>query len=118
MVLHRELRMWTAIFYASAVGLCLLSLAGCIITVQGAASERASLVRRLRLCESTTQSQQQSIDDLSAIVNSVAQSQKMSRVRKATTHAVGSTGEPDPIREPEQWRTWMNAQLRTGQSKQ
>lgn len=104
--------MWTAIFFASAAGLCLACLAGCIVTVQGAATERASLVRRLRLCESTTQSQQQSIDDLAAIVNSVAQSQKMSRVRKATTHAVGSSGEPDPVREPDRWRAWMNSQIR------
>lgn len=105
--------MWTAIFFALAVGLCLACLAGCIVTVQNAATERASQVRRLRLCESTTQSLQTSIDDLQAIVNSVAQQQKMSRVRKATTHALGSTGEPDPIREPEQWRAWMNQQIRT-----
>lgn len=110
--------MWTGIFYALTAIACAVCLTGCIVVVQNARAERESLLRRLRSCESRTQLTETSVSELTEIVQGVAQSQKMSRVRKATTHAVGSGGEPDPIREPEQWRTWMNAQLRTGQTKQ
>ena len=110
--------MWASIFFASTVGLCFACLIGCIFTVQRARDAQGSLLRRLRSCESTLQLTQQSVEELTAIVNSVAQQQKMSRVRKATTHAIGSSSEPDPIREPEQWRAWMNAQIRNPQRAQ
>ena len=104
--------MWTAFFYALTAIVSVACLTGCIVTVQNAAAAQASLLRRLRSCESEMQSLSDSSEELRLIVKSVAESQKMSRVRKATTHAVGSTGEPDPIREPEQWRAWMNTQIR------
>lgn len=107
--------MWTDIFFASIAGLCLLCLTGCVVTVRNAVAERESLLKRLRSCESRTQSTEESVEQLAEITKSIANSQKMQRVRKATTHATGSHGEPDPRTDPEAWRVWKNAQLRAGQ---
>jgi DNA repair protein RadC len=91
--------------------ICLSCLAGCVFVAQNARAEQESLRRRLRSCESATQLTRDSVEELRTLTEGVAQAQKMARVRRATTHATGSTDEPDPIREPDRWRAWMNAKL-------
>jgi hypothetical protein len=50
------------------------------------------------------------------IVANLANQVKMTKVRKALTHTDKSAqGEPDPKTDPEAWRAWMNAKLRSGQ---
>lgn len=106
--------MWTSIFFASTAILCGVCLIGSISAVLTAKAERELLLKRLRLCESQALSATNSIDELREIVAGVVNSQKMQRVRRATTHALGSSGEPDPKADPEAWRAWKNSQLRTG----
>jgi hypothetical protein len=106
--------MWTSFFFALTAMLCLLCLTGCIFVAQGVRAERESLQERLRSCESKLKLQSASLEELREIAESMAQSQKMSRVRKATTHALGSSGEPDVRTDPEGWRAWQNRQLRPG----
>jgi hypothetical protein len=106
--------MWPSIFYALTAILCASCLAGSISAVLTARAERDSVLRNLRLCESQIKLQRDSLEDLRIVVEGIAQSQKMQRVRRATTHAVGSSGEPDAKSDPEAWRAWKNSQLRTG----
>jgi len=106
--------MWNLIFSVLSVILCVGCLAGCLSAVLTARAERDSLLRKLRSCESRTTSAELSIDEMRELVAGVINSQKMARVRKASLHAVGSSGEPDPKENPEAWRAWMNTQLRTG----
>lgn len=107
--------MWTGFFYALIALACIGSLTGCVVSVRNVQAERESLHRRLRSVESQTRLLDSSQTELREIVQGMAESQKMQRVRRATTHATqkaGSQGEPDPVREPELWRAWKNAQLR------
>lgn len=106
--------MWTVISSALIAGVCFACLTGCIVTVRNAVAERESLLKRLRSCESKVQSNADSVEQLTEMVATIAQQQKMQRVRKATTHATGSSGEPDARSDPEAWRAWKNAQLRSG----
>ena len=106
--------MWTSIFSVLIAILCAGCLIGSISAVLTARAERESLLRRLHLCESQAKSAVNSVDELREIAETIAQQQKMSRVRKASTHATGSRGEPDPKADPEAWRAWMNSKLRTG----
>jgi hypothetical protein len=94
--------------------LCAGCLIGSISAVLTARAERELLLKRLHSCESQLKLNASYVDELREVVESMAQSQKMSRVRKATTHATGSRGEPDAKTDPEAWRAWMNSKLRTG----
>jgi hypothetical protein len=106
---------WNYIFSVLIAILCLGCLIGSISAVLTAKAERELLLRRLALCESQAKSAVNSVDELREITETVAQQQKMSRVRKASVHALrGSLGEPDPKADPEGWRAWKNSQLRTG----
>lgn len=107
--------MWTDFSIVLIVSLCIGSAILAFASAHNAARERESLQRRLRSVESQTRLLDSSQSELREIVQSMAESQKMQRVRRATTHATqkaGSQGEPDPVREPELWRAWKNAQLR------
>jgi len=106
--------MWLSFFYALTAIICLSCLAGTISGVLIARAERASLQRKVLLCESQIKLLRDSQEDLRLVVEGIAQSQKMQRVRRATTHALGSSGEPDAKSDPEAWRAWKNSQLRTG----
>jgi hypothetical protein len=106
---------WSTIFSALIAILCAGCLIGSISAVLTARAERDSLLRRLHLCESQAKSAVSSVDELREITETIAQQQKMSRVRKASVHALkGSSGEPDAKVDPEAWRAWMNSKLRTG----
>jgi hypothetical protein len=105
---------WIAFFCVSSAILCGLCLTGAIFVALAARHERESLLRKLRSCESQIKSTLDSVDELREIVQEIANSQKMQRVRRATKHAAGSMGEPDPKADPEGWRAWMNSKLRTG----
>jgi len=106
--------MWSNIFFALSAIVCALCLLGAVSAALSAKVARALLLRKLHSCESLQSSQADSIEELRTIVEKVAQSQKMARVRRATTHAVGSGSEPDARLDPEAWRAWKNSQLRAG----
>jgi hypothetical protein len=109
--------MWVSIFYVlTAVASGIFALAS-LHSALSARAERESLARRLRLVESRMQSAEDSISECTDILQKMANSQKMQRVRMATTHAagkVGSSGEPDVRTDPEAWRAWQNSKLKTG----
>jgi hypothetical protein len=108
--------MWVSIFYVlTAIASGIFALAS-LHSALSARAERESLGRRLRSVESRTQSTEESLQELTEVVQKMANSQKMQRVRSATTHAakVGSSGEPDVRSDPEAWRAWQNKQLKTG----
>jgi hypothetical protein len=103
--------MWLAIFgalSATVSGICML------VTVShalDAARGSESQVRSLRSLASRVESLTTSRDEMLAEMEKVAQSLKMSRVRKANQHALPQDGEPDPWKEPDRWRQYMNSQL-------
>jgi hypothetical protein len=105
---------WHTIFSALIAILCVSCLIGSISAVLTARAERELLLKRLHSCESQLKLNAFSVEELREITESVAQAQKMARVRKATMHAKGSHGEPDAKADPEAWRAWMNSKLRTG----
>jgi len=108
--------MWTTFFYALTVILCATFALVSLHSALSARAVQASLAQKLRSLESQQQSNADSLTELTEIVQKMANSQKMQRVRAATTHAskVGSSGEPDVKTDPEAWRAWQNAKLRTG----
>jgi hypothetical protein len=103
---------WTVISYALIVGTCVSSAIVAWRYARIAVVARESVLKRLRSCESKAQLAASAATELTELVDSVVQSQKMARVRKGTKHATGSHGEPDPLTDPEGWRNWKNAQIR------
>lgn len=105
--------MWTATFCALSAAICVLCLIGCARTVQTVKADSASLVAEVRLnasrIQSLTESHALSVEELQNLANRV----KMQRVRSAADHATSSKpdGEPDPIRDPDKWRAWMNRKI-------
>jgi hypothetical protein len=105
--------MWNAFFCALSAAACLFCLIGCTRAVQRVREDSASLVAEVRLntsrIQSLTESHELSVDELKNLANRV----KMQRVRNATDHATNSKsdGEPDPIRDPDRWRAWMNRKI-------
>lgn len=108
--------MWLTIFYALTVIASGIFALASLHSALSARAERELLARRVRSLELQAQSFKDSIDELTSIVEKMANSQKMQRVRMATSHAVkaNSTGEPDVKTDPEGWRAWQNKQLKTG----
>jgi hypothetical protein len=106
--------MWTAIFCALSVVLSLLALAGCVFVAARVEVLRASPQASMDSFESRLKSLRDLIAEQADAIESVANSVKMSRVRKAADpkQTKGSQGEPDPHTDPEGWRNWMNQQLR------
>jgi gas vesicle protein len=108
--------MWLTIFYALTVIASGCFALASLHSALSARAERELLARRLRSVELRTQSAEESLQELTEVVQKMANSQKMQRVRMATTHAtkVSSSGEPDVKSDPEAWRAWQNKQLKTG----
>jgi hypothetical protein len=106
--------MWTATFSALSVVLSIFSLVAAFFAVRYANRVAELPQERLLVVESRLALIANSLPEMAATISTVANSVKMARVRNAALHGVGSGGEPDPRSDPEAWRAWKNAQLRTG----
>jgi hypothetical protein len=106
--------MWIVIFSVSSVVIALLSLAAASFAVRIARQGAELPQERLRSVESRTESLVASLNDMQVTMEVIANRVKMQRVRNTAMHAVASAGEPDSRTDPEAWRAWKNAQLRTG----
>lgn len=108
--------MWLSFFYVLTAIVCAICALVSLHSARSAAAERELLAGKLRSCESRIRSGEESTLELFELVQKLAQSQKMQRVRAASTHAVkaNSNGEPDVRTEPEAWRAWQNSKLKTG----
>lgn len=107
--------MWIVISCALSAILCLLCLTGCLLAVRNAIRDSESTPDRLRFVELRSASLQQSLNGIEEQMLLIANRLKMQKVRNAVTHVrEGSRpdGEPDPLTDPEAWRSWKNAQLR------
>jgi hypothetical protein len=77
-----------------------------------AAALRPDLLEaRLHSIESAVRSLRGVQTDLAGTLEQVANRVKMQRVRNAATHGENSPGEPDPYKNPDEWRTAMNKRL-------
>lgn len=98
----------------SVVALVFSLLTGLLLArVASRVQELRDLVARLPVSrlESLAASQAELAETMEQLANRV----KMQRVRNAANHATGvRSGEPDARTDPEGWRAWKNAQLRTG----
>jgi len=106
--------MWTAIFSVLIVLSLLGSLVATFVSVRSAAR-----VWELQLAFQASkplaaQSLATRLDELEATLGVLANRLKMTKVRNAATHVADSGGEPDARSDPEGWRNWKNAQLRSG----
>lgn len=104
--------MWTVIFSALSVVLSILASLGALYAANSAARVAGLPQVRLHSVESRLASLENSVPEIQAALSTMSNSLKMARVRSAALHSVGSSGEPDPVTEPERWRAWMNSQLR------
>ena len=106
--------MWQGFFFALTALICLASTAATLYVAFAAKADWESLQRAVRSNASAIRSIEVTLQELSDTQLQVANSVKMTKVRKALTHT-GSKGEaPDPKVDPEAWRAWMNGQLRLG----
>lgn len=103
--------MWTTVFYALTATGSICSLIGAIYVAQRAAAERASLQKRLRSCELLIESTRTSLEETQQTLTETANRVKMQRVRNAANHATGSSGDPDPYRDPDGWRAMMTRRI-------
>lgn len=103
--------MWLDIFSVLSALTCALCLILAIWNVRIAVRERESLVRRVRSLESSMDSVKITIDEHSGALSEVANRVKMMKVRAAANHTASSTGEPDPYRDPDNWRKSMNSKI-------
>lgn len=109
--------MWTVIFSV----LIALALTGSLLAILSGVRSAAAVAELQRLCRDLSKSAPQSlverISELESTVEVLANRVKMSRVRTIATHAErkerDKDAEPDPRSDPEAWRTWMNARLRS-----
>jgi hypothetical protein len=94
----------------------LLSLAGLLLVARVAGRVQELRDQFARLPVSRLESLAASQAELAETMETLANRVKMQRVRTAAMHAtkLGSGGEPDARTDPEGWRAWKNAQLRTG----
>jgi TolA-binding protein len=102
---------WTTFFYvliAIGSGLC---LTGCVFVAQRATADAESLRKRLRSCESRIESISNSVEEQTATLTELANRVKMQRVRNVVNHAAGSSGEPDPYKNPDEWRAMMTRKI-------
>lgn len=103
--------MWTTVFYALTATASVLCLIGSIYVVRRATAAQASLLKRLRSCESQNELLRISIEEMQHTVTEIANRVKMQTVRRAANHAGGSSGEPDPYRDPDGWRSMMSRKI-------
>lgn len=109
--IDRRVTVWIATFYALSAVVCFLCLAGCVFLARTVVHDTESPRRELRSQASRIRSLQESFDELREVVETVANSHKMQRVRRATTHAAAVGSEIDPFKNPDEWRTMMNKRL-------
>jgi hypothetical protein len=97
---------------ACIVASFLLSLLA-LKSAAGAAARLPDLQEtRLRSIELRMESAAASLTETQEALQTVANKVKMMRVRAAATHTDEKpTGEPDPHREPDRWRDWMNTKI-------
>lgn len=107
--------MWLGILSALSAIISVCCVLGCLSVARNAVRDSDSLRKRVSSCESTARSVISSQQEWQEVVANLANSIKMTKVRKALTHTDRQTGEPDPKVDPEAWRAWMNAKLRAGQ---
>lgn len=81
----------------------------CAVETARVRRELLDLVRRLPL--SQLQSVQSLLDSHTDALTDLANRLKMMKVRRASEHTDRSNGLPDPYKEPDAWRTAMNAKL-------
>lgn len=111
--------MWADFSFALSAAAFLLSVAACFVAA-GFASRVQALQRLVQLwSESPSASSStlltQRLDELEESIQLVANKMKMQRVRAAANHAERKTDElPDPYRDPDGWRTAMNARIARG----
>lgn len=109
--------MWHDFSSALSAIFSVLALILALFAARGASPGWGSQRRKLRSLDSRIESCEESCQSLTEELLRVANSQKMQRVRAATTHATGNSrlnGEPDPATHPNEWRDWKNKQLKTG----
>lgn len=107
--------MWNAIFF---VATALLAVPCAVVSLLGARNAyraSASLAAKITSIESAVQSIITSHQSWQELVEDLARSVKMAKVRRGISTRNGADGEPDPKVDPEAWRSWMNAKLRAGQ---
>jgi len=115
---HKLLRgkeLWIAIFCVSSAILAACSLVGCVLVVRNAVADAESKARALRSVPSRIESLQESVDGLQTELERLANKVKMQRVRNVTEHQPTARSrpgdEPDPYKNPDEWRTWINDKM-------
>ena len=105
--------MWNEISNVLSALAFFLSIAACLFAARAAIQQPALQVRKLPLIEFRLKSAETSISELTAELEGLAQRVKMQRVRNVITHAekASSKTDPDPYKEPDRWRDWMNSRL-------
>ena len=107
--------MWHDFFFALSALICLGSLLATLYAAIGVRVGWESLQRQVRSNESAVRLIDTTLQELSEAQAMLANSHKMSKVRKALTHTDRKAdSEPDPKLDPEGWRAWMNGRLRLG----
>lgn len=107
--------MWNAIFFAVTALLCAGCAAVSLFGAKRAFRASESLARKITLIESRLQSIVTSHSQWSELVEELARTVKMQKVRRGISANGLKGGEPDARTDPEAWRAWKNAQLRTGE---
>lgn len=103
--------MWLGIFCALSATASLFCLLAAFYAARIAAQRVAWPRQALRSCELRIASLEDSRTELVQSVTDLTNRLKMMRVRSASTHAAGSSGEPDPYKDPDAWRKLANQRL-------
>ena len=112
--------MWTGIFFALSVTVCIVCSAVSLSAVRLATRASESARRRLSSCESRVELLEDSHKQALTLMADLANRLKMTRVRAANAHSVPNPDAsiaPDPYKDPEAWRKMMNrrmAEAKTG----
>jgi len=107
--------MWTVTFSVLIALNSIASLAAIWLGVRNAARGLELQQALQRLKPLAPQSIETRLNEIESTLSVVANRVKMTKVRNAVTHTDRDKGaEPDARLDPEAWRAWKNAQLRTG----
>ena len=104
--------MWNAIFSVLSVILCSCCLIGCVFVAQRARQNSGPQAAQIRSATSRIASLSESVEALQLELERLSNRVKMQRVRNVTEHGLRPSGEdPDPYRNPNEWRAAMNKKL-------